>query len=405
MKKNYRNFFKSIFSKAKDNVNGTYQAVQMLNNFTPYYYNYSTNKYDNAIVRSCIDKIASQVAKLMPKVVLTQLDKEFVNLEFLLTQKPNEYMNRYDFLYKVVTLCYLNQNSFIYKRIENGKIVGLYPINYANVEFVEYQNELFCEFSFRTNSFKVTLPYQELIHLRRFYAENDLFGSSNDDALRPILNVIQASNDGMINAVNVSGQLRGLLKYSGVIQPEDLQARKQEFVRGYMNLNGNFDGIGALDSKFEFQPINLSPYTLDSEQQQLAIDNVCRLFGVSESILKGNFKEDEYNSFYNLVVEPFAMQLSLELTNKIFTQNQINKGNKIILSADKMTFANNSTKATMCREMLQLGVFSINEARSIFELEPIEDGDTHRVSLNYVDLNKANEYQLGVKEDDNENEE
>ncbi len=396
---NFRNYFKNIFTSLANTTKSTYQQVQLLNNYNPYYYNYSTNAYDNNLVRACIDRIASQVAKLLPKLILKSNSRYFEDLSFLLTQKPNEHMNRYDFLYKIVTLCYLNQNSFIYKRVENNKIKGLYPINYQNIEFLEKDNVLFCKFTFRTNSFEVIIPYDELIHLRRFYAENDLFGSSNNETLRPILSVIQASNDGMVNAVRASGQLRGILKYAGNIKDSDLEKKKNQFVESYMNINGNFDGIGAIDSKFDFQPVDVKSYTLDADQQQLAIDNVCRLFGVSEAILKGDFKEDEYNSFYNLVVEPIATQMSLEMTNKIFTQKEINQGNKILLSADKMTFANNSTKAQMCREMIQLGVFSINEARSIFEYEPIEDGDRHIVSLNYIALDKANEYQLGDKED------
>ena len=54
--------------------------------------------------------------------------------------------------------------------------------------------------------------------------------------------------------------------------------------------------------------------------------------------------------------------------------------------------------------LLPLGILSINEARTILELETIDNGDRHLVSLNYVDLSKANEYQLG-KEDDSDEEE
>ena len=47
---------------------------------------------------------------------------------------------------------------------------------------------------------------------------------------------------------------------------------------------------------------------------------------------------------------------------------------------------------------MPLGIFIINESRKIMELPDIENGDRHLLSLNFVDLEKANKYQLG--EDD-----
>ena len=131
---------------------------------------------------------------------------------------------------------------------------------------------------------------------------------------------------------------------------------------------------------------------------------ISNYFGVNEKIIKSNYNEDEYNAFYSSVIEPLAIQFSQEFTRKLFTEFQISNGNRIIFSAERLTFANNSTKAKLINTLLPLGILSINEARTILELETIDNGDRHLVSLNYVDLSKANEYQLG-KEDDSDEEE
>ena len=70
------------------------------------------------------------------------------------------------------------------------------------------------------------------------------------------------------------------------------------------------------------------------------------------------------------------------------------------MSASRLTFANNSTKMNICKEGLTLGMFTFNECREVFEFEPVEGGDKRIVSLNYVDADKANEYQ-GVSNDKN----
>ena len=49
--------------------------------------------------------------------------------------------------------------------------------------------------------------------------------------------------------------------------------------------------------------------------------------------------------------------------------------------------------------MLSHGVLSINEVRAMEGLSPIEYGDIHRVTLNGVTLDKADEYQLGHKDE------
>ena len=48
---------------------------------------------------------------------------------------------------------------------------------------------------------------------------------------------------------------------------------------------------------------------------------------------------------------------------------------------------------------------SLNESRNLLGLEPIEGGDKRHQSLNYVDADKANQYQVGNDENYNKEEE
>lgn len=87
------------------------------------------------------------------------------------------------------------------------------------------------------------------------------------------------------------------------------------------------------------------------------------------------------------------VQLSLEFTNKIFTRYEIENGCEILLTANKLLFTGVSTKTTLAKDVLPMGLFSINEVREMYGYNPIDDGDRHIISLNYIDLSKANEYQ------------
>ena len=393
---NFRSYFKSIFSGVSQVIKSGFEKVKMFNSYMPWFSNWDGDLYNQNIIRSCIHIIATHTAKLEPKLKGSQ-PKRLNRLKYLLKNKPNEYMTRFDFFYKVVSMLYSSNNTFIYTRYDNkGNVIGFYPVSYSQTEFYEYDNELYVKFLFKNNNFECYIPYSELIHLRRHYNDNDLFGSNPREPLRPVLEVVNASNEGMINAVRASGQLRGVLKISGNNKPEDLKKVKDEFVANYMNLNG--DGIGALDSKFDFIPTKIEPIMVDDKQQKLIRDEVCMAYGISEAVLKGDYKEDQFNAFYNNAIEPLLILLSLAFTNNLYTETEIALGLEVIMSATKMTFANNATKNAVCRDMIQLGVYSTNEAREIFELEPIEGGDRRIISLNYVNFDKADKYQ-GIDDD------
>ena len=47
---------------------------------------------------------------------------------------------------------------------------------------------------------------------------------------------------------------------------------------------------------------------------------------------------------------------------------------------------------------MSLGLLSINECRGLLGLEPIEGGNKRLQSLNFVDSDKANKYQIGEEE-------
>lgn len=391
-----KDFFANIFgNKTRDNRE--YSRVKLLNNWNPSCIRYSDNAYDNLIYRACIDCIARQIAKLTPTVKVTTNSRYYFRLKYLLEHKPNEYMNRYEFFYKLTSILFDTNNCFVYIRVVNGRITGLYPVPYSQIEFVEFENEIFAKFYFAARGMHVYIPYSELILIRRHYNDNELFGTTQKNCLKPIFQVLRAIDSGMINAVEGSTQLRGVLKYAGNLKKADLDTYKDDFVKSYMTVGG--DGIGILDSKIDFTPIKIEPKTINTSQHKLILDYFSYNFGISENVLKGCASEDEFNSFYELTLEPILVQLSNEFTNKIFTENDILNGSEILLTANKLLFASVTTKNNLATAMMPLGTFSINEIRDMYGYNPIENGDRHIVSLNYIDLNKANKYQTG--EDDN----
>lgn len=74
----------------------------------------------------------------------------------------------------------LNDNAFIYplfNKITN-EIEGLYPLNPSMVEpIIDEANNYYLKFYFKDGRTSI-LPKDNVIHLKRHFTENDIFGGS-----------------------------------------------------------------------------------------------------------------------------------------------------------------------------------------------------------------------------------
>jgi len=165
----------------------------------------------------------------------------------------------------------------------------------------------------------------------------------------------------------------------------------------------NTGGIAALDSKAEYQPIEIEPKMINAAQMKELRDAVFRYFGVNENIVMGQYTEDEYEAFYESVLEPLAIQLSLEFTSKLFTERERGFGNEIIFESNRLQYASMKTKLNL-KEMVDRGAMTPNEWREALNLAPIEGGDIPLRRLDMIDATKANEYQLGKQDSEQDSE-
>ena len=98
------------------------------------------------------------------------------------------------------------------------------------------------------------------------------------------------------------------------------------------------------------------------------------------------FTEAEWNAFYESVIEPIALQLSLEFTFKILTERERGFGNRIAFTANRLQYATLQTRASLGSILYDRGIITINEFRELLYYEPIEDGDVRMVSVSYTHL-------------------
>lgn len=393
--KEKRSFFQMIFGSKQAPRNHTY--MQMLNS-TPSFYDFSGEAYDSDTVRATVDAFARNVGKLKPKHIRRIKGKVHspadLNIEWLLQNRPNRFMNAYIFYYRLGTQYLMNNNAFVWvRRDAMNRIEGFYPLVSSSVDLIEIGGEMVVQFRFYDgNTYRA--PYFDVIHLRRFFYQNDMFGEANKTALSPILDLIAATNQGLKNAVKTSAILRGILKFTSMLKPEDMKKQTDDFKADYLDAS-NHGGIAATDSKAEYQELKTDPKMIDDKLMNAMADKVYDYFGSNKKIVQSNYSEQEWNAFYESMIEPFALQMGLEFTAKVFTDRAQGHGNEILFEANRLQYASNDTKVKIIETLVDRGMMSINQGLEVFNLPPIEGGEKRIMSLNFIDADKASEYQLG----------
>ena len=389
---------KDFLNKFKNNIIN-YHIVKLLSGLSPTFQKVSGKLEDNIVARESIDTIATNIAKMTPRHYQQKKNgKVLVNgdINRLLSLRPNPYMSSYDFWYKIGSFYYSQNNAYILQDIDDkGFLIGLYPINPLFATLVTDGYELWLKFQFYDGN-TYYIKYSEIIHLRRFYNEHEFYGDSND-ILKSKLETQAIVDDGIKNAIKISTSLRGILKASNsMLKQKDLNNIKDEFVESILSSS---KGIGSLDSKFDFQEVNLNPVLLDKDQMERVDGNVYRYFRLSEKIVSSTFNEDEWNAFYESVLEPFAIQASQELTYKIFNDKAIDSGNLVYFDVNRLKYASTKTKNEVIKESGSLGMITVDEGREILDLPPIggEEGSKRLQTLNVINQDIADQYQGGKK--------
>ena len=369
-KKEKRSLFSMIFGDKQPRPT-TSQWLQMLNGYNPTFNTVQPDLYDSKVARQCIDRIATHCAKLIPKHIKGGISNVINgSINQLLQHRPNPLMNTYDFIYKTISMLYTNSNAFVYIQKENGLIKAFYPVLATSYQL--YQNSegiIYLQFMF-VNGNTYYIPYLDLIHLRLFYNDNDIFGS-HSGVLKTDLQTSLTASEGIANAIRTSNNLKGILKFTNtMLKEKDIKASKDAFVKDYLNLE-NTSGIASLDAKAEFQEVNMKPITLDKAQLEQVNYNVYDYFGISESIVRNKFTDDEWDAFYEGVIEPRAIQMSYEFTNKIFGNQAIYEGNKIVFTANKLQYKSLDKKNKLLQVVLPYGVLTKDMVLEILDLPPI----------------------------------
>ena len=401
-----RNMFSRIFGKQKQPPQNLTQ-LRMLNGYSNEYTPFSGAAYDDATVRSCVDTIARHASKLNPRHIVKKEGKVMRvlddRLNYLLSVQPNPLMTSAEFIEKLVNQYFTTNNLFVYiQRDMMADVVALWPLDFSQVSLYEdSRGVIYAKFTFGIG-LQTTVPYEDIVHIRRHYNRDEMFGDPEARMLKEDLTLLKAVKASIVNVVKNYGRLRGIVKFVQTLRPEDMKRHFEEFVGNFVSDVKNGSGIAPMDNTSDYKELHVDNTTFDAAQMSLARDNIYKYFGVSEKLINGTYDESDFIAFYESVIEPLAVKLSQGFTVALFTKREQGFGNEVMFETNRLNYISVASKINIAKQLLPAGILTINDARELFGYAPVPDGDERIVSLNYIKASDQSKYQTGEEGDNND---
>ena len=387
------------------------KLAQTMNGYAPIYTQFGTNIYASDVVQQCLKCIVDEIKKLNPRHIRYN-GSDPVPIRTSSIQRvlddPNELMTTSEFLEKVTWLLLMNYNAFIIPTYytwvddktgeERRRYESLYPIKPNQVNFIEdASGRLFTEFIFN-NGYTSTVPYDDVIHIKYNYSVNEYMGGNEvgQPDHTPLLSTVDLNRqllDGIAKAMKASYAVNAVVKINTLLDDGKIENALRDLER---KLQNNESGFLPIDMKSEFTPIEHKSDIVDAETLEFIDKKILRNWGISLPILTGDYTKEQYEAFYQKALEPIILSMSQAFTKKVFTRREKSFGNCIELYPKDLIFMTVTQTLEMISTLAPQGGGYVNEYRRWLGLEPLPELEGKRfMSLNWIDANNAEQYQVG----------
>lgn len=324
-----------------------------------------------------IDRIAKDISRCEVKHLKNRYVQEGSKYAFALNIRANAMQSASDFLRLLILKLYTQFDVFInYIEATNEfEILDIYSVG-----FLYEKGEVFLVGK-TSDGTQLIYYYEDIIHIR--YRPKDIFLSAKNDDITTLIELLTKSTRKQLEELKNSDDIKGLLKLSTALNSDDKAKLISEFRAAVK------EGIGVIDNKHEFMELK-NDYHVKSSNIKDAQEQLSMIFGVNEKILSGTYSQEEYLAYKQNTLDPLTDNLSQLFTYRLFGNKRKN-AEKIVFDLNKLMFSNPAQAGVYLTATK--GVITINEARDIINLPPVDGGDEIRVSLNDVNNNLADEYQ------------
>jgi len=359
--------FEALFGRKK--AEPVSSSFQTLTAYQPAFRSWGGQIYESELVRAAVDAIARHAAKLQYSMEGTARPKLWTATK----SAPNPWMTWSQFTERSSNIYEVQNNLFIIPLLDDlGEVAGYFPAVPSECEVVDVGGNPWLKFTFLGGQ-KKSIPLTRVGVVVKHQLKDDFFGEKNT-ALSGTMELINMVNQGIQEGVKNSATFRFMAQLTSKSFDEDLRKERERFDRN--NFQQGSGGLLLFGNQFSnIQQIKQEGYKVDPDQMKLIQASVMNYFGVSEEVLQNKANGDQLDAFFNGAIEPFAIKLSDALTRMVFTQREINSGNAVRFTANRLQYMSVASKISMAQQLGDRGILTIDEIRDLFNYAPLPDGE------------------------------
>lgn len=385
--------FDAIF-KNRPKTEGKYEGgYKMLNGYTPKFVKANGEVYETELIRAAINARATHISKLKVEIMGSARPA----LHSKMKHAPNQFQTWDQFLYRLSTILDIHNTAFIVPVYdEYGEPSGVYTPLPNQCEIVQFDDTPYLRYTFGWGE-KAAIEFDYCGIMTKFQYRNDFFGETNR-ALYTTMDLISIQNQGIEEGVKSAASYRFMAKVGNFVKDDDLAKERKRFTAANFARDAEGGGLLLFPNTYnDIKQIDVKPWVVDADQMSAIKSNVFTYFGVNEDVLENKAYGDSWAAFYEGAIEPFAIQFSEVMTKMLFTLREQTQGNFVMATANRLQYMTNADKLNVSAQLLDRGIISINDAREIWNLPPVEGGDARIIRGEYYN---ADEKVTGVNDEE-----
>ena len=349
-------------------------------------------------VYACVRLISESIASLPINVYMEEADGDRISQKNhpvykLLAKKPNNYMTSYTFKEVILTNLLLDGNAFFYiVRDASFRPIELIPLNPSEVECYKHEGELY----YKIQEEDTAILKDDILHFVGLSFDG-LKGKSVLHSQKATIGTSIAANVTAGSVLGNTTQVGGIIKHPGKLSDEAIERLRASW-------NSSYSGAYAagktaiLEEGMAFEPTKISAQDKQLlESRRFQVEEIARIFKCPLSLIGHLEKAANYSSiealsidFVRYTLTPYIVNIEQELDRKLFRENE-QDNHYVKINVEGLLRGDSSSRANFHKQMIDMGVLSINEVRRLENLNRIENGDIHYFPMNYAPIGETKE--------------
>lgn len=356
------------------------EFFKTLTPYKPVFHTWQGSIYESELIRAAIYARARHISKLK----FSSTGSAKIGLQAKLKQGPNQWQTWPQFLARTSTILDVHNTAFIVPvKDKSLTTTGYYTVLPTRCEILEYKDDPWLRYEFQRGQM-AAVRLDECVILTQHQYKRDFFGETNY-ALEPTIKMIDLNKQGIEEAIKNGATFRFWAKMNNFTMDTDLKKEADRF--GSLAFGNDSDGMLLFPNTYtDIHQYDNKPFTVDADQMAQIQKNVYNYFGVNEDVLQNKAYGDSWAAFYEGCVEVFAIALSDGLTKAMYTERERATGNEVFFTSNRLQYMSNADKLQVAAQLTDRGIFSINEAREVFNLAPVEGGDIRTIRGEYKNV-------------------